>query len=205
MDPTPDNLLALDPGDEVIIHLENGWDIPATVADPHHPNLGQEAEREIREEGGGNGQVTVFFDTEGGDRAITAYHEDKNPDRRRELAKFEVPSIYSHEWREVVSIERVEPDGGPPVILRCVDCGALSDVEFPPTDHGECPDCGGERKVDFRDRAPDLLECRVCDWSEEYEIRSAGALRKRVGCPDCGGGIDRTLGIYRDDREGVRC
>jgi len=104
--PTPDDLLALDPEDEVMIHLaDENEPITATVDDPQHPNVGGRD---------GSGQVTRFFRTPDGPRAITAYHEDKNPERKAERAVYETPSVHAHDRREVESMHRVETDGGRP-------------------------------------------------------------------------------------------
>jgi len=133
--PTPDDLLALDAGDEVMIHLADGDEpVTATVDDPRHPNLGGRD---------GAGQVTRFFRTPDGRRAITAYHEDKNPERQAERAVYETPSVHAHDRREVESIHHAETDGdairpGPedePV--ECPQCGE-ADLD----DTGTCPECG---------------------------------------------------------------
>lgn len=96
VDPTPDLLLDLEGGERIVINLDGGDSVEAEVVDPRHPNLGGRK---------GNGQVSTFVSVDGEDRVLTAYHEDKNHERREDLTKFQIPSIYAPEWQAVESIE----------------------------------------------------------------------------------------------------
>jgi len=110
--PTDADLMAFGPGDRVAVELDTGEQVTGEIKDPHHPNLNYPSRN-------GKGQVHLGLTLDRGatgpfhtaNLVLTAYHGDKNPERRENRTIAEHHSIYPRDGSprlEVVDIGAAE-------------------------------------------------------------------------------------------------